>query len=183
MIAIPNYINSDEYLIIDRDSPTRHEYRRGLVYAMAGGSGNHARIAINLLALIDLHLGDSDCRFYNGDVKVSYADEFYYYPDAFVTCDLRDRADHYIKRHPKLIAEVLSQSTRVFDLGQKFEDYRQIPDLEEYVLIDQDQRWMECRRRQPDNTWTTVIYGTGDQITLQSINLTFPLEQLYRGLD
>ncbi|MBD2160322.1 Uma2 family endonuclease [Limnothrix sp. FACHB-1083] len=183
MIAIPNYINPDEYLIIERDSSTRHEYRRGLVYAMAGGSDSHARIAINLLSAINLHLGDTDCRFYNGDVKVSYADEFYYYPDAFVTCDPRDRADRYIKRHPKLIVEVLSQSTRAFDLGQKFEDYRQIPDLEEYVLIDQDQHWVECRRRQPDNTWTTVIYGTGDQITLQSINLTFPLEQLYRGLD
>ena len=182
MIAIPNYINPDEYLIIDRDSPTRHEYRRGLVYAMAGGSDAHSQIAIKLLGLIDRHLENTPCRVYN-EVKVNYKDEFYYYPDAFVTCDPRDRADRYIKRHPKLIVEVLSQSTRAFDLGQKFEDYRQIPDLEEYVLIDQDQRWIECRRRQPDNTWTTVIYETGDQITLQSINLTFPLEQLYRGLD
>jgi Uma2 family endonuclease len=57
-----------------------------------------------------------------------------------------------------LIAEVLSQSTQTFDLGQKFEDYQQIPDLEEYVLIDQEQRWVECRRRQPDNTWATTVY-------------------------
>jgi Uma2 family endonuclease len=85
------------------------------------------RISFNILKEIDRALENTNCRFYSGNVKVNYEDKFYYYPDAFVTCDPRDRADHYIKRHPKLIAEVLSQSTRVFDLGQKFEDYRQIP--------------------------------------------------------
>ncbi len=85
------------------------------------------RISFNILKEIDCALDNTKCRFYSGNVKVNYEDKFYYYPDAFVTCDPRDRADRYIKRHPKLIAEVLSQSTRVFDLGQKFEDYRQIP--------------------------------------------------------
>ena len=70
---------------------------------MAGGTDNHDRIAFNFLKIIDNHLGDlSDCRFYSGNVKVSYQDEFYYYPDAFVTCDPRDRADRYVKRFPKL---------------------------------------------------------------------------------
>lgn len=96
---------------------------------------------------------------------------------------LRDPADRYIKRHPQLIAEVLSQSTQTFDLGQKFEDYQQIPDLEEYVLIDQEQRWVECRRRQPDNTWATTVYKNDDRITLTSLDLEFDLARLYRGID
>lgn len=183
MIAVPHYITPSEYLELERDSQYRHEYRCGLVYAMAGGTDNHDRIAINLLSQINLHLGNSNCRFHSGSVKVNYEDKFYYYPDAFVTCDDRDKADRLIKRHPKLIVEVLSKSTRAFDLGQKFEDYQQIPDLEEYVLIEQDQQRVECRRRRPDNTWETVIYGEGDRLTLQSIHLTFPIQQLYQGLD
>ena len=103
MIAVPPYISPKDYLDLERQSPIRHEYRRGLVYAMAGGTDNHDRIAFNFLKIIDNHLGDlSDCRFYSGNVKVSYQDEFYYYPDAFVTCDPRDRADRYVKRFPKL---------------------------------------------------------------------------------
>jgi len=183
MIAIPNYIDPDEYLIIDRDSPTRHEYHHGLVYAMAGGSGNHARIAINLLTLIDIHPGDTDCRFYNGDVKVNCKDEFYYYPDAFVTCDPRDRDDRYIKRHPKLIAEVLSESTEKFDQTDKFTDYQKLESLEEYVLISQDIQNIECRHRQSDNTWTTTIYNEGDHITLSSISLELDIAELYLDLD
>ncbi|MCD8489320.1 MAG: Uma2 family endonuclease [Desertifilum sp.] len=183
MIAIPNYISPEEYLEIERQNPIRHEYWRGLVYAMAGGTDNHDRITFNLLKLIDNHLGDaSDCRFYSGNVKVNYQDEFYYYPDAFVTCDPRDRNDRYIKRYPKLIAEVLSSSTQAFDLGEKFEDYQKLESLEEYVLISQDSQRVECRRR-VGNGWETVVYGSDDRILLKSLNLEFAIAQLYRGLD
>ena len=183
MIAIPNYIDPDEYLIIDRDSSTRHEYRRGLVYAMAGGSDNHARIAINLLSSINLHLRGTACRLYNGDVKVNYRDEFYYYPDLFVTCDPRDRENRTIKRYPKLIAEVLSDSTKDFDRDLKFTDYQQLDSLEEYVLIAQDTQQVECRRRQSDNTWTTTVYKNGDRVTLSSIGLELDIAELYLDLN
>lgn len=184
MIAVPHYISPEEYLIIERDNPVRHEYRRGLVYAMAGGTDNHDRITFNLLKLIDNHLGDpSACRFYSGNVKVNYLDKFYYYPDAFVTCDPRDRDDRYIKRYPKIIVEVLSNSTKDFDSGEKFEDYKQLASLEEYLLISQDRQQVECRRRTAANTWETTIYGTGDRVALKSIDLEFSIAELYRGLD
>ncbi|MBW4650636.1 MAG: Uma2 family endonuclease [Kastovskya adunca ATA6-11-RM4] len=183
MIAIPNYISPEEYLEIERQNPIRHEYRRGLVYAMAGGTDNHERITFNLLKLVDNHLGDaSDCRFYSGNVKVNYQDEFYYYPDAFVTCDPRDRNDRYIKRYPKLIAEVLSSSTQAFDLGDKFEDYQKLESLEEYVLVSQDSQRVECRCKVGDS-WETVVYGSGDRILLKSLDLEFAIAKLYRGLD
>jgi len=183
MIAIPNYITPEEYLDIERQSPIRHEYWHGLVYAMAGGTDNHDRLALNLLSLINFHLGDSDCRFHSGNVKVNYQDEFYYYPDAFVTCDPRDRNDRYIKRYPKLIVEVLSPSTKAFDLGEKFSDYQKIGSLEEYVLISQESQHVECRRRTSANTWETVVYGKGDLVLLKSIDLEFAIAQLYQGLD
>lgn len=192
MIAVPHYISPKDYLDIERQSQIRHEYRRGLVYAMAGDTDNHDRITFNLLKLIDNHLGDStDCRFYSGNVKVNYQDEFYYYPDAFVTCDPRDRQDRYIKRYPKLIAEVLSTSTEAFDVSEKFDDYRQIETLEEYVLISQASQRVECRRRISGGNWETSIYqvglGEADQnghrVRLQSIGLEFVISDLYRGLD
>ena len=183
MIAIPHYISPEDYLDIERDSPIRHEYQRGLVYAMAGGTDNHDRIALNLLTLLNLHLGDSECRFHSGNVKVNYDNEFYYYPDAFVTCDRRDRDDRYIKRYPKLIVEVLSTSTEHFDSGKKFEDYKQLASLEEYVLISQATQWVECRRLNTPDLWETVIYRLGDQVRLKSIDLEFAIADLYRGLD
>ena len=196
MIAVPNYVSPEEYLDIERQNPIRHEYRRGLVYAMAGGSDNHARITINLLSILNAHLSGSHCRLYNGDVKVNYRDTFYYYPDAFVTCDPRDRDDRYIKRYPKLIVEVLSSSTQTFDAGEKFEDYKNLDSLEEYVLISQDSQRVECRRRTAVDTWETVVYAMGDgtlasisshqvalKVTLKSVALEFAISELYRGLD
>ena len=159
---------------------------------MAGGTDIHDRIALHLLTIINLHLGDSACRFHSGNVKVNYQDEFYYYPDAFVTCDPRDgqrpaleghRDDRYIKRYPKLIAEVLSTSTRVFDSGEKFEDYKRLESLEEYVLISQDNQQVDCRRRTSANTWETIVYKVGDRVMLNSIDLEFAIAELYRGLD
>lgn len=183
MIAIPHHISPADYLALDRQNPIRHEYRRGLVYAMTGGTDRHARIAFNLLSEIDRHLDDSPCRFYGSDVKVNYKDEFYYYPDAFVTCDPRDRQDRYIKRYPKFITEVLSSSTEAFDRDLKFTDYQNLDSLEEYVLISQDSQRVECRRRTAVDTWETIIYEAGDRITLTSLDLEFPIERLYRGLD
>lgn len=184
MIAVPHYISPPDYLDLEHQSQIRHEYRRGLVYAMAGGTDNHDRLTFNLLKLIDNHLGDAtDCRFYAGNVKVNYQDQFYYYPDAFVTYDLRDRQDRYIKRYPKLIAEVLSPSTQAFDESEKFNDYQQLETLEEYVLINQESQRVECRRRTPTEEWETTIYNAGDRVKLHSIGLDCAIADLYRGID
>lgn len=186
MVSIPAGFTPQEYLYLERQSVTRHEYQRGLVYAMAGGSDDHSRLSINLLTVINLHLRDGNCQFFSGDVKVNYKDEFFYYPDAFVTCDPRDSEDRYVKRYPKLIAEVLSPSTKDFDQGKKFEDYQQIESLEEYVLIAQDQMLVECRRRVKEanrERWETEIYQKGEQIILTSIDLKVAIEELYRGIN
>jgi Uma2 family endonuclease len=185
MIAIPAGFSPQEYLVMEQENAIRHEYRQGLVYAMAGGSDDHSRLSINLLTEINLHLRDSDCQFFSGDVKVNYADDFFYYPDAFVTCDPRDQEDRYVKRYPKLIAEVLSPSTEEFDRGIKFEDYQSLGSLEEYVLISQEEMRVECRRRVASNSgqWKTEIYGVGEQVLLKSIGLEIAIADLYRGVN
>ncbi|MEK0178274.1 Uma2 family endonuclease [Microcoleus anatoxicus] len=185
MIAIPSGFSPEEYLSLEHDNTVRHEYQRGLVYAMAGGSDDHDELSLNLIELLRQKVRDSCCSVRSGNVKVNYADEFFYYPDAFVTCDPRDRSDRYVKRYPKLIAEVLSPSTGKFDRTDKFEDYRQLESLEEYVLIAQDEMRVECRRRVKNGggeRWETVVYGAGDLVMLQSIELEVAIAELYRGV-
>ncbi|ACA99521.1 MULTISPECIES: Uma2 family endonuclease [Cyanophyceae] len=180
MIALPSSFSPQAYLELESESTIRHEYRQGLVYAMASGSDDHSRIAINFLTALNLHLRDGPCRFFAGDVKVNYRDQFFYYPDAFVTCDPRDQQNRYVKQFPKLILEVLSPATENFDRTEKFQDYQRITTLEEYVLISQTQQEVEVWRRSPQD-WTNQIYRTIDPVKLTSINLEMPISELYRG--
>ena len=120
---------------------------------------------------------------YNGDVKVNDEDEFYYYPDLSVTCDRRERDDRYVKRYPKLVVEVLSNSTAAFDRGETFLDYQKLESLEEYVLIAQDVQQVECRRRQADGNWETQVYQAGDRVVLASLEFEFELGELYVDID
>lgn len=190
MVAIPSGFSPQEYLALEHDNAIRHEYRRGLVYAMAGGSDNHSRLSINLLTEINLHLRRGNCQFFSGDVKVNYVDYFFYYPDAFVTCDPRDLGDRYVKRYPKLIVEVLSPSTEEFDRGDKFKDYQHLTSLEEYVLVAQAQRRVECWRRRfprevaptPQDEWHGVVYQAEDTVVLESIGLAIAMADLYQGV-
>ncbi len=184
MIAIPCGFSPEDYLVIERDSRVRHEYRCGLVYAMTGGSDNHNLISLNLVIEIGRPLRDRNCQFFVNDIKVSYRDRFFYYPDLFVTCDPRDRDDRYVKRYPKLIVEVLSPSTEKFDRHDKFADYQLLDSLEEYVLISQERMEVECCRRVgegPNSQWETEVYREGDLVRLQSIGLEIAIEQLYLG--
>lgn len=174
-------LSLQEYLDLEAQSTIRHEYRQGLVYAMADCSDDHSRIAINLLTEMNLHLRGSDCQFFSGDVKVNYADNFFYYPDAFVTCDPRDKQNRYVKQYPKLIAEVLSPSTAAFDRTEKFSDYQEIATFEEYILIAQTTQQIEIFRRNIDFVWRSQIYGMGESFTLESIGLEIAVTDLYRG--
>ncbi|MBD2577938.1 Uma2 family endonuclease [Oscillatoria sp. FACHB-1406] len=182
MIAIPAGFNPQDYLALERQQTMRHEYRYGLVYAMAGGSDDHNEITLNLIECLRPTARDRNCQLFASDVKVSHADRFFYYPDVFITCAVQDRDDRYIKRHPKLIAEVLSPSTEKFDRAQKFEDYQQLVSLEEYLLISTDEIRVELRQRQSDGTWKTTIYRSGDRVFLASIQLEVDLSQIYRGV-
>ena len=186
MVAIPAGFSPQEYLALERENVVRHEYRCGLVYAMAGGSDDHDELSLNLIELLRQHLRGGGCAVRSGNVKVNYRDAFFYYPDVFVTCDPRDREDRYVKRYPKFIAEVLSPSTEAFDRSSKFEDYQKIESLEEYTLISQEIVQVECRRRFRDTKierWETEIYRSGDRVTFQSVELEVAIEELYQGVN
>ncbi|MEM9264270.1 MAG: Uma2 family endonuclease [Cyanobacteria bacterium P01_F01_bin.13] len=184
MDTTPQYISPDDYLALESQHLVRHEYQGGLVHAMAIAADNHGRIAFNFLKIIDDHLGDvSECRFYGGNIKVGHLDEFYYYPDALLTCDLRDRKDRYVKRYPELIAEIFSPATEAFDRDEKFRHYQRLDSLEEYVLISQESPLVECWRRSVNGGWESRFYEGDDLAILMCIGLEFAVADLYRGID
>lgn len=177
------YFTPEEYLEIERISPIKHEYLQGQMVAMAGASKAHVLITANLSALLVNHLRGTDCIAYTTAIKVRIpALSLFYYPDLAVTCDDRDRVanDDFIL-YPKLIIEVLSDSTEALDRGKKFADYKAIESFEEYLLVHQKQIVVERFQRRSDRLWIPRIYQTGDSIELSSIDFSGPIESLYEN--
>jgi Uma2 family endonuclease len=186
------WTSPEEYLEIDRASDLKYEYDKGRVYALAGGTQAHARIAYNMASLLDAHLTDTPCRFFLSDVRVQVAEEKYYYPDVTVTCNPEDIEDNLdIIRAPRLIVEVLSPSTEYKDRGTKLRAYQACQSVEECMLISTRQQLVELYRRLPPadlpkippGDWAYRQYGSGETVELISIRLTFPIEALYRLTD
>jgi Uma2 family endonuclease len=182
MIANPNffYISPEDYLEGERQSPIKHEYQRGRVYAMVGAKKPHVILASNLTTLLNIHFRGNPCVVMSSDMKVRLEiADCYYYPDVLVTCDPRDieGTEDFI-HHPKLLIEVLSKSTSKFDKGEKFTDYQTCPTLEEYVLVSQTERSLEVRTL-IDGHWQTAIYGEGEIVQFKSIDWSGPIVEIY----
>ena len=180
-----SYFSPEEYLAIERISPVKHEYLQGQLVAMAGATKAHVIITGNLSALLVNHLRGSGCISYAADMKVRLPSlELFYYPDLAVTCDERDRAsDEDFILHPQLIVEVLSDSTEAFDRGDKFSDYKNINQFEEYVLIHQKQVLVERFNRKTNNLWVPQIYRAGETVELMSIDFRCAIEWLYETIE
>jgi Uma2 family endonuclease len=180
MIALSNYNNltPEEYLQFEEKSPIKHEYIDGQVYAMAGTTDTHNIIGLNFTFIIRNHLRGSNCRVYFADVKVRLEKRnHFYYPDIIVTCD--ETATY--KSFPKLIIEVLSDSTEAFDRGDKFNDYQTLESLEEYVLVNSKHQRVETFRRGEQGLWILQTYQQ-ESFSLQSINLTASFRDLYEDV-
>src|SRR2546429_2595401 len=140
------WINPEEYLVIDRASPdVKYEYDNGHMYAMSGGTVNHAEIALNLIIALRAHLDNGPCHAFSSDVRVQVAEKKYYYPDVTVSCNPEDwqQGTHDIICTPRLVVEVLSPSTESFDRGKKFRTYQACSSIEEYVLINTTHHMVE----------------------------------------
>jgi len=143
------YISVAEYLASEKDSPVRHEYVDGQMYAMAGASDRHNRLALNLASRLNDHLNGGPCEVFIAAMKVIVDPLVYYYPDVVVTCDPLG-GDPYVRTQPHLILEVVSPSTERIDRHEKLFAYRRVPSLREYVLVLQDRMQVEVYRRQCD---------------------------------
>jgi Uma2 family endonuclease len=133
--------------------------------------------------MFDAHLDNSGCITGNSDIKVNIVEtNNYIYPDASVTCDERDKNTSQSFTYPCLIVEVLSESTEAYDRGGKFRLYRHNPVLQDYLLVNSTRIEMDLYHKNDAGEWIILNYKAGDVIELKSINLSFAIEQVYRGL-
>lgn len=176
-------LSPEEYLTQEEKALVKHEYINGEVYEMAGASSAHVTISLNIASLLKIHLKGSNCRVFISDMKVRVERlNVFYYPDVIVTCDEKDRELNYYKKAPKIIIEVLSESTESFDRGDKFADYRTIETLEEYVLISQTKKRVDLFSRKNYNSWELTSFSEGENFTLNSINLNCAVLDLYEDI-
>ena len=173
-----------EYLDWECGQPGRNEFFRGDVFAMVGARRVHGEVAGNCFALLRQHLKEGPCRAYINDMKVRIdSADAVFYPDVFVTCDARDLATEHIFQYPKLVIEVLSESTASFDRGVKFATYRQLPSLLEYCLIDADSRTVEVFRRGSDGLFTLHDFSAAEEVRFASVAAIFGLASVFENVD
>jgi Uma2 family endonuclease len=175
----------DQFLAWEHDQAERHEFVGGEIFAMTGARDGHNTIAGNLFATLRSHLRGNSCRAYIADMKLHVTRESaVFYPDVMVTCDSRDLGPQgdLEKQQPKLIVEVLSESTAAYDRGEKFRAYRSIEALEEYVLIDQDKPYAEVFRKDGSGHWVLYPTEAGEVLRLESVGLTLSLAEVYEDV-
>ncbi len=187
----------EEYLAFERASEERHEYLDGHIYAMAGESSAHGDICVNLTASLATQLRGTSCRTRSKDTKVRsgpkprsprYPKGLYSYPDLVVICGEPQYLDKYenVISNPKLIIEVLSDSTEAFDRGEKFRRYRTwLPSLTDYLVVAQNQPLIEHFARQANGQWVIAasVSELSDIVPLESIGCLLPLAEVYDHIE
>jgi Uma2 family endonuclease len=172
-----------EYLAFERSSEFKHEYIDGEAFAMTGASRAHNLISVNLITSIRTQLRGKPCQVYPGDMRVKIETlQQYTYPDLSVACGTAqftsDQPESLLT--PTLIVKILSPSTERYDRGKKFQIYRKLPSLQEYVLIAQDSPRIESYRLQDNGTWTfSDVEGLDTRIELNSIGCILDLKEVY----
>jgi Uma2 family endonuclease len=180
----PLLLSVEDYLKFEAEGQVRHDYIGGRIHAMTGASVRHNLIAGNLFGALFNHLRGGPCKVHMSDVKVRLEvnrEDIFYYPDVMVAC-VRDGVEKYYLRYPKLVVEVLSESTEVIDQREKLLNYPLIPTLAEYVLIAQDMHEITLHRR--ETQWRPIILKAKDAVVeFPSLKLSLPLAQIYEGVE
>ena len=182
-----HYISEEEYLELEEESLEKHEYFDGEIFAMAGGTAEHNVLGANVIVSLGSQLRGKPCRVATSDqrVKVS-AEGLYTYPDAVVYCPpfQFDSIKKTTLLNPVVIIEVLSASTADYDKGKKFDSYKKIESLRDYVLISQDEMRVEHFHRNERDEWIHDAQSTASSaITLASIDCVLPLADVYDGIE
>jgi Uma2 family endonuclease len=177
------FLSPEEYLAIERESETRSEYLDGEMFAMSGGSRQHNLIVTNLIRELSLQLKQRPCEVYSTDQRVRVPETgLYTYPDISVVCGEPSFEDENVDTllNPVLIVEVLSPTTESYDRGKKFDGYRTIASLAEYVLVSQHEARVDQYLRQDGEHWLfTATHGRERSISLASIQCELALEEIY----
>ncbi len=182
----PQTISAEEYFELERTSETKHEYLHGEVFAMTGASVRHNLIVSHVIGALDRALGETDCEIFPSDIKVELEfDKHYVYPDVSVVCEQIETAKRRNDAitNPKIVFEVLSESTKDYDRGTKFAAYRKLPSLTDFIVIDQYSVLVEHHRKQGPGRWVMHEYESlQDSLLFEDLQVSVSLEKIYRNL-
>jgi Uma2 family endonuclease len=181
--ALHAYRYSD-YLALEEHSLVRHEFVRGEIYAMAGGTPEHAALAATVLRLVGNQL-PKGCRSYTSDLRVRIdASDVTTYPDGSVICGTVERSpvDALAAINPILIIEVTSSSTETYDRSAKLEQYKLLPSVKEVLLVSHSKAQLTAVRRATNDAWTMHEAASGESLQLWSIGGSLPVDDVYEGV-
>ena len=172
-----------EYLTLERTAEYKSEYLAGEIFAMAGASERHVSIVANLMYILVGQLKGRPCKAYSNDLRLKVSlTGLYTYPDIIVICGASLFADEQKDTllNPTVLIEVLSESTEAYDRGKKFDHYRTLASVSDYLLVSQDQHKIEHFVRQADNRWLFSAHtALDDVVEVTSIACTLPLQDVY----
>jgi Uma2 family endonuclease len=180
-------LTEQEYLAVERAAPFKSEFIGGEMFAMAGGSPMHSLIAANLIGELRTRLKGCPCRPFTSDLRLKVeATGLFTYPDVSVVCGPLQFAagtDDTVV-NPTLLIEVLSDSTEAYDRGEKFQHYRQLPALKEFLLVSQRLPRIEQFLRRPNEEWALrTAQGLEATLALPSLEITLELNEVYAGVE
>ena len=180
-------VSPEEYLKFERNSEEKHELIYGEIVAMTGASRKHNIILGNLFSILHRALKGKACRVYMNDLRVRIKSmDLYTYPDIVITCGEEDFEDSYkdTLQNPKCIIEILSDSTEKYDRGEKFNHYRKIESLEEYILVAQDSHVVESFIKKNENSWIfSAQEGLGQSLEIRTCEMKISLQDIYDSSD
>jgi len=173
-----------EYAKREEASDTKHEFLRGEVFAMAGGTEEHAILGARMIAALSRALEGTPCEPRSSDLRVRTASGLGTYPDITVVCGKSEKYDEdpHSVTNPTLIVEVLSDSSEAYDRGEKFTHYRSMPSLREYVIVSHREPAIESHVRNEDGTWNESFAQAGDTLVLRSLDVRIEVDAIYRGM-
>jgi Uma2 family endonuclease len=178
------HFSREEYLEWEALQPDRNEYVAGEVFAMVGVRQVHSIVALNIASELKQQLKGKPCRPHIAGMKlqIDVVDAFFY-PDIMVSCDERDaQADLYLE-YPALIVEVLSSSTASYDMGLKFEFYRNIEELQEYVLVDPERFKIWLYRKNLSGEWVLHDFPNKTDVVFESIHCRLLQSDIFEGVE
>ncbi len=174
-------MTATEYLALERASDAKHEFLDGDLFAMSGGTHEHNLVSANFVAALHAALRGRPCIVYTSDMRVRSPRGLYAYPDVSALCGRPEFEDDTRDAllNPAVLVEVLSDSTEAYDRGRKFDLYRAMPSLRDYVLASQHEPLVEHFWRQPDGSWVLRALHPGDSLQLASLGCEVAVADLY----
>jgi Uma2 family endonuclease len=173
-----------DYVALELESPTKHEFLDGEIYAMAGGSEDHSALAAEVLRVLGNAVGDRPCRVHTSDLRIYVeATGLATFPDGSVVCGPLEQhppSPRATALNPTVLVEVTSDSSEEYDTGEKLASYRTIPSLSDYVVVSHRERRITVHHR-GDQGWSSRVAIAGGRVTVESLGAELVVDAIYRA--